>query len=82
MLILILITVLISCTSCPKENEIALPQFPTVPSPMKDGVPALSFDIETDIVSMPMWYWKQLTNYMIETEAAIERLKIDMEVQE
>lgn len=49
---------------------------------MKDGVPVVSFDIETDIVSMPMWYWKQLTNYMIETEAAIERLKIDMEVQE
>lgn len=78
---LILITVLTSCITCPK-NEISLPQFPTVPSPMKNGVPVVLFDIETDIVSMPMWYWKQLTNYMIETEAAIERLKIDMEVQE
>lgn len=82
MLILILITVLISCTSCPKENEIALPQFPTVPSPMKDGVPVVSFDVSSEVVYMPMWYWKELTTYMIENEAAIERLKIDMEVQE
>ena len=46
---------------------------------MKDCVPIVSFDIETEIVSMPMWYWKTLTTYMIDTEAAIERLKIDVE---
>lgn len=79
-MLLILLTILwTSCTSCPKENEIALPAFPTVPSPIRDNVPVVSFDIETEVVSMPMWYWRELTTYMIETEAAIERLKIDME---
>lgn len=41
----------------------------------------VSFDVKAEVVSMPMWYWKELTAYMVDTEAAIERLQIDLEGQ-
>lgn len=73
---------LMSCTSCPKNenNAIIMPEFPSFPSPMKDGQAVVILNIEDNIVSMPYWYWQRITNYVIDTEAAIERLKIDMEV--
>lgn len=77
---LVLILALISCTSYPKrENEeIAIPVFPSFPSPMKDGQAVVILNIEDNIVSMPYWYWQSIATYAIDTEAAIERLKIDL----
>lgn len=73
---------LMSCTSCPKNenNAITMPEFPSFPSPMQNGETVVTLNITASTVSMPYWYWQHITNYVIDTEAAIERLKIDMEV--
>lgn len=39
-------------------------------------------DITTEEVYMPLWYWQELATFAIDTESAIERLKIELEVQE
>ena len=44
-----------------------------VPDPIqKDGTSAVIFDAETDTVSMPMWYWRKIVNYIIDTQAALK----------
>jgi hypothetical protein len=45
---------------------------------MKDGQAVVTLNLEDNIVSMPYWYWKSIATYAIDTEAAIERLKIDL----
>lgn len=79
---LVLILALISCTSYPKRenNAIIMPEFPSFPSPIQNGEAVVTFNTTASTVSMPDWYWLRITNFVIDTEAAIERLKIDMEV--
>jgi hypothetical protein len=44
-----------------------------VPDPIqKDGTSAVILDAETDTVSMPMWYWRKIVNYIIDTQAALK----------
>lgn len=80
---LALMLALMSCTSCPKNenNAIIMPEFPCFPSPMQNGEAVVTLDITASTVSMPYWYWQRITNYVIDTESAIERLKIDLEVE-
>lgn len=76
---LALILALISCKTCPKEdNTVPMPSFPAFPSPMVDGVAVVRLDVAESVVTMPYWYWKDITKYVIDTEAAIERLRIDL----
>lgn len=48
---------------------------------MQNGEAVVTLDITASTVSMPYWYWQRITYYVIDTEAAIERLKIDLEVE-
>ena len=44
-----------------------------VPDPIqKDGTSAVILDEETETVSMPMWYWRKIVNYIIDTQAALK----------
>lgn len=52
---------LISCTSLPRESE------PQVPDPIaEDGTILVTYDPETETVSMPLWYWKKIVRYIID----------------
>lgn len=64
MITLILIILLTSC----KSTQIDVKPFP---NPIVNGEPVVQFDGEN--VSMPLWYWKAITEYVIEVE---EKLKI------
>ena len=68
---LILTLLSASCTSTRKR--IGDVPYVTVPDPIqKDGTSAVILDAETDSVSMPMWYWRKIVNYIIDTQAALK----------
>lgn len=65
MIIAILLTLLLTCcTSTPKNyavNEWVLP-----PDPIDtNGNPIVTYQEETDTVTMPFWYWRAIANYII-----------------
>lgn len=63
-----LILLLTSCQSYPIDaNELYWPPFP-------DPQGVVKHDLTTDTVSMPLWYWIDVTNYVIEIEQNIEVL--------
>lgn len=58
-------------TSCQTTQKVEL-EWTLFPSPIVNGENVVKFDLETKTVSMPLWYWKQITNYVIDTETNIE----------
>ena len=59
------------CTSTRKRSGDV--PYVVVPDPIqKDGTSAVILDTETDTVSMPMWYWRKIVNYIIDTQAALK----------
>ena len=70
MMILILTLAFSSCTSIHKESKVDQLVWATFPDPI--GI--VTRDKATNIVSMPYSYWKQIENYVIETEKNIEIL--------
>nr|DAJ26249.1 MAG TPA: hypothetical protein [Caudoviricetes sp.] len=68
---LILTPALTCCTSTRKRSGDV--PYVKVPDPIqKDGTSAVILDAETDRVSMPMWYWRKIVNYIIDTQAALK----------
>ena len=68
---MILAPVLTCCTSTRKTSG-SVP-YVTVPDPIqKDGTSAVVLDAATDTVSMPMWYWWKIVNYIIDTQAVLK----------
>ena len=68
---MILAPVLTCCTSTQKRRGDV--PYVTVPDPIqKDGTSAVVLDAETDTVSMPMWYWRKIVNYIIDTQTALK----------
>lgn len=66
---LILIALLISCTSCPATDEslITSLELPTVPDPYSYDNPAY-YDDTADRYSVSPEYWLDLVRYIIDTE--------------
>lgn len=64
-ILLILILLLTSCISVPKNN------IAVIPDPIKeDGTSCVTFhedEAEDDQVHMPLWYWKKIVRYIIDT---------------
>ncbi len=58
----ILTLVLTSCTTLPKNNVKA-----EIPDPIVDGESVVKYDLTTDSVTMPLWYWKKVVRYMVIT---------------
>gem|GEM_PF-1858048 len=68
---LILTSALTCCTSTQKRSGDV--PYVVVPDPIqKDGISAVIFDAETETVSMPLWYWRKIVNYIIDTQAALK----------
>lgn len=59
-----------SCMSCPREKS-AL-EWTAFPDPFAGGKPVVVYDSQTETVSMPLWYWKQIVSYASDTEMNIE----------
>lgn len=60
---------LISCVTHPPEVIIPELVFPVFPSPMtEDGVNIVVFDKETEVISLPFWFWKRITEYVLDVE--------------
>lgn len=58
---MILTSLLTSCASSPKNEG------PKIPDPMVNGVSVVVYDETTNYVSMPLWYWKKIVRYFIDT---------------
>lgn len=72
---LILITALTSCTTYQK-SEPFYPDidFPTVPDPIaEDGTAVVT--MQNGVVSMPFWYWQDITIYFIKSQSAEDQYK-------
>ena len=62
---------LASCTTTRKSAGNV--PYVVVPDPIqKDGTSAVILDEETETVSMPMWYWRKIVNYFIDTQTALK----------
>lgn len=71
---------LVSCTTVPKKTNSELDlAFPRFPDPVQeDGTTIVVYDVESDSVSMPLWYWKKITRYVLfvdETEKIYDSYK-------
>lgn len=77
---------LICCKSNPKKEstETINVYFPSFPSPGKETIIPIDVngkvvkDSTTEIVNVviPYWYWIMITNYVTETEEAVQALTI------
>ena len=72
MILLILTTLLSSCKSLPKDNEMLV--WAKFPSPMVNGESVIRFNAETKEVTMPISYWRSIVFYVADTEANIKIL--------
>ena len=62
---LILTLLLLSCTTT-KQPEIKTAV--VFPDPVQsDGTCVVKYDASTDTVSMPLWYWKKIVRYAVDT---------------
>ena len=60
----------ISCTSIQVEgNDL---EWAIFPDPIIDGDSVVKYDLTTDTVSMPLWYWILITKYVINVESNIK----------
>ena len=81
---MILIPAFLSCTTTPKKSESNTSNitFPTFPDPIdSNGASVVTYDDKTQTVSMPLWYWKKITRYSIDTEYAIDALGLGGETK-
>lgn len=54
--------------SCKSTQSVNVKQFP---SPIVDGKNIVEYDQDTNTVSMPLWYWLEITEYVIEVEESL-----------
>lgn len=66
---LILITLSTSCTTI--RIDASEFDWETFPDPIQNGKSVVMYDENTDTVSMPLEYWKQIMNYVVCTESNI-----------
>ena len=78
----VILTILSGCSTAP-EAEARAPdpalEFPGFPDPLgEDGkaVPVL----EGEAVTVPLWYWKKITEYVVDVEKAREQYEAWREV--
>jgi hypothetical protein len=67
--VLLILTILSTCSTAPAKTEVVDPRlsFPDFPDPLDaQGKPIPTLNGET--VTIPLWYWIQITDYVIEVE--------------
>ena len=62
-MLLILMLVSVSCKKKKKTSNTAV-----VPDPIVNGESVVVYDESTDTISMPLWYWKKIVRYIIDTQ--------------
>lgn len=68
-MLLILITALTSCRTL--KNEISV--IGEFPEPYDtEGVLVVTYDDETGLVSMPLWYWKKIVRFAVDAKGVEE----------
>lgn len=70
---LILQTVLISCISTPTASEL---NWISPPDPDREGETIVTYDVNSNLVSMPLYYWLELVEYIADTETNKELLQV------
>jgi hypothetical protein len=66
-------TLIVSCRSAPLKIEY-IREVPDVVFPVFPPPDCVSFDAETETVSMPLWYWQDIAEYKIDIDAIEEYL--------
>lgn len=63
MMLIILTTAFTSCQTTERAIE-----FPDFPNPVVDGISVVAYTEDTGLISMPLWYWLEITEYVIDIE--------------
>lgn len=53
----------VSCITSQKTSSTTV-----VPDPIVNGESVVVYDESTNTVSMPLWYWKKIVRYIIDTQ--------------
>lgn len=74
---LVLIPALNSCKTLPKETQQTPIQIETqFPSPFdENGQSIVTYNPETDIVTMPLWYWTKIVEFALDVKTNEELRK-------
>ena len=67
---LILTLQLTSCQSSKVNPKSEAPQFPEPYD--TEGNLIVTYDVNTDKVSMPLWYWKKIVRYVVDVQGVEE----------
>ena len=63
----VLILLMIACGTTPRVEYIH--EIPDVVFPVFPPPDTVTFDNETGLVSMPLWYWQKIAEYKIDIDA-------------
>ena len=64
---IVLIILIIACKTTPKIEYIH--EIPDIIFPVFPPPDCVSYDDDTDLVSMPLWYWQKIAEYKIDVDA-------------
>ena len=60
-------------TSCQSSNINPKSEVPQFPEPYNtEGNLIVTYDVNTDKVSMPLWYWKKIVRYAVDVQGVKE----------
>jgi hypothetical protein len=78
----LVISLTLSMTACQTSPKIEyVHDIPDVTFPVFPPPDCVTFDEETGLVSMPLWYWLLVANYKIDVDAARDYLEKLRKVQ-
>ena len=71
-LAIVALTLTLLLTSCQtlKKQKSEAPEFPQPYD--TEGNLIVTYDVTTDIVSMPLWYWKKIVRYAVDVQGVEE----------
>lgn len=71
-LVIVALTLTLQLTSCQtlKKQKSEVPEFPQPYD--TEGNLIVTYDVTTDKVSMPLWYWKKIVRYAVDVQGVEE----------
>jgi len=64
---IVLIILITACVTTPRVEYIR--EIPDVIFPVFPPPDSVTYDEETDLVSMPLWYWRKIAEFKIDIDA-------------
>jgi hypothetical protein len=71
--VIALTTLITACKTIPAVEYIH--EIPDVIFPVFPPPDCVTYNDETDLVSMPLWYWQKIAEYKIDVDAIAEYIK-------